>query len=326
MHKNPILVTGGAGYIGSHTSRALFNHSYTPIVFDNLSTGHESFVKWGPLIKADLLNKASIVAALNTFKPRAIIHFAASSIVSESVKNPSKYYENNVIGSFNLLEAIKETSIIPLIFSSTCAVYGNPQFLPLTEEHPKDPISPYGSTKHLIEQMIKDYAKAYNMPYAILRYFNAAGASIDGQIGEMHEEEGHLIPLVVETALNIRDSIKVFGSDFSTKDGTASRDFIHVEDLATYHVLSLEHLLNKKENIILNLGTGKAATVKEIIDQVEKIANAKVRLEYVKRREGDPQELLADPKKCFETLGYKPAYSSLTTILETALQWHKRTL
>lgn len=326
MQKDNILVTGGAGYIGSHTAKALFEASFVPITLDNLSTGHKSFVKWGPFIEADLLDKAALIKTLNEYQPKAIIHFAAASTVSESVTNPSKYYLNNVIGTFNLLEALKETQIVPFIFSSTCAVYGDPQFLPLTEEHPKNPISPYGSSKLAVESMINDYAKAYQIPFAILRYFNAAGASLDSSIGECHDEENHLIPLVIEAALKKRAHVSIFGTDFNTQDGSAIRDFIHVEDLAIYHVLALKHLLSKKENLTLNLGTGKGTSVKEIIDTLQKLFNIEIPTLIKERRTGDPQELLADPKKSIELLNYTPQFSSINTILQTAFNWHKRNL
>jgi UDP-glucose 4-epimerase len=326
MQNNTILVTGGAGYIGSHVCKALDKASYTPITFDNLSTGHQEFIKWGPFIHANLDDKEAIKEALNQFKPKAVMHFAAFSTVSESVIKPLEYYKNNFLGSLNLLEAIIETNIIPIIFSSTCAVYGNPKYVPIDETHEKNPISPYGRSKLMVEQAIEDFSVAYNIPYAILRYFNAAGASLDGSIGEFHLNETHLIPLIIETALGKREFLNIFGDDFDTYDGSAVRDYIHVEDLSVYHLNALNHLLEGKENIVLNLGRGCGFSVKEIITAAKKKFDKDFCVNIAPRRIGDPPVLINCPDKSHYLLKYKTQYSDIDTILETAMNWHSRIL
>lgn len=323
MHKHTVLVTGGAGYIGSHTCKILAKAGFFPIVFDNLSTGHEYAVKWGPFIKGDVCNQKHLEEVLLQYKPIAVIHFAAVTTVPESMTNPAKYYHNNLVGAFSLLEAIRQTKIIPFIFSSTCAIYGNPQTVPMDEEHPKLPISPYGSSKWMIEQIAEDYHKAYLLPFAFLRYFNACGASLESEIGEDHADENHLIPLIIQTALGKRSHINIYGCDYATDDGTAIRDYIHVLDLAQAHLLALRYLLEKNDSLIVNLGTGVGTSVNEVILAVESICGQEIPKKIAPRRVGDPPILLADPKKSMSELGFKPQYSDLTTILQSAWEWHK---
>jgi UDP-arabinose 4-epimerase len=256
MNQKFILVTGGAGYIGSHTCKALHQAGFQPIVYDNLSTGHKELVQWGPLIVGDLLDQYQLEKTLLQYQPKAILHFAASAIVSESMNNPALYYENNVRGSLSLLLAMKNTEIPHLIFSSTCATYGNAQSLPMSESHPQLPLSPYGRSKLMIEQMIFDFEKAYGIKSAILRYFNAAGADLEGTIGENHTVETHLIPSLIQTMLGLKDFVSIYGNDFPSFDGTAIRDYIHVTDLANAHALALQRLLSEAPSFAVNLGTG----------------------------------------------------------------------
>lgn len=317
-----VIVTGGAGYIGSHTCKALAQAGFCPITYDNLSNGHASFVKWGPFEQGDLRDKEKLEAVFKKYEPIAVLHFAAASLVGESVTDPAKYYTNNVVGTLSLLEAMRLYKNIPFIFSSTCATYGNPTYTPLDEEHPKAPITPYGHSKLMIEQIVKDFHKAYGLPYAFLRYFNACGADLDLEIGEEHNPETHLIPLILMAASKKRESINIFGTDYETPDGTAIRDYIHVMDLSIAHVKALQKLLDGKPFLEINLGTGKGSSVKEVIAAVEKISGKKVNVRLAGRREGDPPILVADAKKSFNELGWIPQYSDLNTIISSAWNWH----
>lgn len=315
-----ILIMGGAGYIGSHTLKCLLDSDYDCIVADNLVYGHkeavDSRVKF---IEADLLDKDSLRKVFKNNKIDAVIHFAAFAYVGESVQNPQKYYHNNVIGTSNLLDVMLEFNVKKIVFSSTCATYGEPKYVPIDEQHMQNPINPYGKTKLMIEQIFEDYNRAYGLKYIALRYFNAAGASNDGTIGESHNPETHLIPLVLKAIKGESTSIKVFGTDYDTPDGTCIRDYIHVEDLAQAHKLALENL--DKYSGFINLGTGIGTSVKEIIKAAEKVSGKKCPVEYAERRAGDPARLFADNKKAKEVLSWEIKYNKIEDILKTAWKW-----
>lgn len=313
-----ILVTGGAGYIGSHTCKALASVGWLPVVFDNLSTGHGYAVKWGPFIQGDLNDRKKLDEAFITYKPKAVIHFAGDAIVIESMSNPGKYYRNNVGSNIALLEAMRDHGVKKLVFSSTCAVYGNPIFNPITEIHPIQPISPYGRSKWMDEQIIHDFEKAHGIEAVILRYFNAAGADPQTQLGENHTPETHLIPSIIQAALGLKEEITVYGDDFPSKDGSAIRDFVHVTDLAAAHVAALS-----AEKCTVNLGTGCGYSVFEIIEAVQKSCGGPFRIKIAKRREGEPGILNADQKRAKEFLGWTPQMSDLETIVKTAWKWHQ---
>lgn len=317
-----ILVTGGAGYIGSQACKALKKAKFLPIAYDNLSQGHKSAVKWGPLIHADICNKRRLKQAFLKHKPMAVIHFAGSALVGESVENPSKYYVNNVTGSTTLLETMLEHNVKLLIFSSSCATYGKPLSIPISESHPQKPVNPYGYTKLIIEQMIKDFEKAYGFKFAILRYFNAAGADLEAEIGENHYPETHLVPNMLKAMLSNKN-LEIYGSDFDTEDGSAIRDYVHVVDLADAHVKALKWLLNENKSLELNLGTGKGFSVLEMVQNAEKLFNKKIKFKLTKRRSGDPSILIADPQLSRKILNWQPQFSSLETILKSAYLWHK---
>ena len=314
-----ILVMGGAGYIGSHTVKHLQEFGYNCIVADNLVYGHEEAVLTPNFEKADLLDKPSLKAVFDKYDIDAVVHFAAFTYVGESVEKPQKYYENNVIGTLNLLEAMLAHGVKKIVFSSTCATYGNPLYMPLDEKHPQAPINPYGQTKFMIEKIFEDYGRAYGLKYIALRYFNAAGASKDGKIGESHNPETHLIPLVLKAIKGERDCIKIFGNDYDTPDGTCQRDYVHVEDLASAHRLALEKLDDFQG--FLNLGTGIPTSVLEIIKSAEKVSGKKCPLVYEKRRAGDPAVLYAANAKAKEVLGWKPEYMNVEDIIRTAWNW-----
>jgi UDP-glucose 4-epimerase len=317
-----VLVTGGAGYIGSHTVRKLLEKGFEVIVLDNLSRGHKESIPGNAHFEnADLLNEDSLRNAIKKYKVDAVIHFAAFAYVGESVENPGLYYKNNVVGSFNLIKVIDELGIKKFVFSSTCSIYGNPENIPISEKEPANPINPYARTKYMIENILCDYDTSHGLKYVALRYFNAAGDSDNGLIGESHNPEPHLIPLVLFTALGKRKSIKIYGDDYPTKDGTCIRDYIHVNDLADAHIRALEYL-NKGESTVVNLGTGNGYSVKEIVDAARKITGKKIESEIVERRAGDPAILIADNKKAKDLLGWIPEYD-LERILETAWNWHK---
>jgi len=319
-----ILVTGGAGYVGSHACKALAGAGYRPVVYDNLSRGHRAAVLWGPLVEGDLHDTGRLVEALRSHHVTAVMHFAAFAYVGESVSRPELYYRNNVVGTLALLEAMRETGVATIVFSSTCAVYGVPEALPIRETTAKAPLSPYGETKLAIERALHWYGGAHGMRYAALRYFNAAGADLDGQIGEEHDPETHLIPLILRAALGRGDPLQIFGTDYPTPDGTAIRDYIHVADLADAHVRALAHLAAGGDSLQLNLGTGSGHSVREVVAAVERIAGRPVPRQEAPRRAGDPPELVADPALVFARLGWRPAHSDLDTIIRTALAWETR--
>lgn len=320
-----ILVTGGAGYIGSHACKALARAGYTPVVYDNLSRGHRHAVRWGPLIEGDLADKTRLVDALRAHRVSAIIHFAALAYVGESVIDPELYYRNNLSGSLTLLAAMRQAGIATIVFSSTCAVYGSPATLPLRETSATAPVSPYGETKLAIERMLHWYALAYGMRYVALRYFNAAGADPDGDIGEQHEPETHLLPRVLRAALGIGDPVEIYGTDYPTPDGTAIRDYVHVTDLADAHVRALGYLADGGgPSRAINLGTGCGASVREVIAAVEQITGRRVPQHITERRPGDASILVADPGLARSLLGWQPGHSDLAAIVRTALMWETR--
>ena len=318
-----ILVTGGAGYIGSHVVKMLLERGENVVIIDNLSRGHkESIPKGVSFERADLLDFEGLSNSIKKYSIDAVIHFAAFAYVGESVDNPQMYYSNNVIGSFNLINALKENNIDKIVFSSTCSVYGNPLNIPISESETPKPINPYAKTKFIIENIINDYDTAYGLNYAALRYFNAAGDSDDSQIGESHDPEPHLIPLVLFAALGRREKIYVYGDDYPTKDGTCIRDYIHVNDLADAHIKALEYLRNNGKSTVFNLGTGNGYSVNEIINTAREITGVHIKAEVVGRRPGDPAELVADNKKAREVLRWIPKYD-LERIIKTAWAWHK---
>ena len=313
-----VLVIGGAGYIGSHAARALRRAGHEVIIFDNLCTGYESLAAGFELVKGDVLNASDLKRVL----PRvgAIMHFAAHAYVGESVTNPKKYFHNNVEGGLSLLNTALDAGVKKLIFSSTCAVYGEPAKVPIEENIPRQPVNPYGVTKLFFEQALEAYDRAYGFRYASLRYFNAAGADESGEIGELHDPETHLIPLALRAATGSAPPLQVFGGDYPTPDGTCVRDYIHVNDLATVHVRALEHLVAGKDSIAVNVGTGTGASVKEVITQVERVTGKPVPHKIVPRRPGDPPALVANPAKAQSTLQWK-ATRGLHEIVNTAWNW-----
>jgi len=317
-----ILVTGGAGYIGSHAVHLLLKRGHDAWVFDNLSMGHRQAVPAERLIVGDLKEIDVLDHALVIHRIEAVMHFAANAYVGESVTNPAKYYQNNLVNSLNLLERLRRHGIAKFVFSSTCATYGTPEKMPMNEETPQRPINPYGFTKLAIERALGDYAAAYGSGYASLRYFNAAGASADGAIGEDHTPETHLIPLVIQAATGQRPYIEIFGTDYPTPDGTCIRDYVHVDDLAEAHLLTLEHL-QPGRGLAYNLGTGRGHSVREVIRAVEEVTSKKVPVKEGPRRAGDPAELVADAGKIRRELGWSPRYTELRPIVETAWNWHR---
>jgi UDP-arabinose 4-epimerase len=319
-----ILVTGGAGYIGSHACKALARAGYHPVVLDNLSRGHREAVRWGPLIVGDLADRKSLASALETHRVVAVMHFAAYAYVGESVTNPSMYYRNNLGGSLALIEAMREARVDKIVFSSTCATYGIPADSPIRESAPQLPVNPYGETKLAIERALHWYGEAYGLRSVSLRYFNAAGADPEGEIGELHEPETHLVPLVLQTALKQRPHVDIYGTDYPTADGTAIRDYIHVEDLAEAHLRALEHLCADGASMALNLGTGRGHSVREVIAAAESVCGQPISRRETARRPGDPPVLVADPSRSAERLGWRPQRSDLQTIIRTAFAWHER--
>lgn len=316
-----ILVVGGAGYIGSHTCLDLASKGFTPVVYDNLSNGHAEFVRWGPFEHGDIRDQDRLDAVLDTYKPAAIVHFAALIEVGESVRNPTGFFENNVAGTLTLLAAAQAAGIDKLVFSSTCATYGLPQAMPMDETHPQAPINPYGRSKLIVEQMLSDLDTYEGFRSVALRYFNAAGADPEGRIGEWHSPETHAIPLAIDAALGRRSDFKVFGWDYDTRDGTCVRDFVHVLDLADAHSRAVQYLLDGGDSVALNLGTGDGTTVKELLSAIEAISGKSFPVEYVGRREGDSPMLVADNGKARSVLGWQPRFD-LTAIIETAWNWH----
>ena len=319
-----ILITGGAGYIGSHTAKSLSRAGFEPVVYDNLSAGHRWAVKWGPLIEADLSNKLALKQALKAHNVTAAIHFAAFACVGESVADPRRYFENNVSNTLSLLHALLDAGVATIVFSSSCAVYGEPQSLPISESHLKLPVNPYGESKLFIERVLEWYGRAYGMRWAALRYFNAAGADPDGELGEAHTPESHLLPSILLSALGRREVVEIFGADYPTPDGTAIRDYVHVSDLAEAHVSTLQHLISGGESFCANLGTGRGASVREVISAVERVSGKVMPSKAAPRRAGDPAVLIADPAFVEKILGWRAKHSSLENIVRTAWNWHRR--
>ncbi|QFY88442.1 UDP-glucose 4-epimerase GalE [Magnetovirga frankeli] len=340
MGTNPrVLVTGGAGYIGSHACKALARAGYIPVSYDNLVYGHPWAVRWGPLEQGDILDRRRLDEVMARHQPIAVMHFAAYAYVGESVLDPGKYYRNNVVGSLTLLEAMRDHGIDRFVFSSTCATYGEPQHIPMDEAHPQHPINPYGASKLMIERMLEDFAKAHDLKWIALRYFNAAGADPDGEVGERHDPETHLIPLVLDAAAGLRPSITVYGDDYATEDGTCIRDYIHVSDLAEAHVLALQALqppdLSPKlhpegwedcANTAYNLGNGQGFSVRQVIALASQITGCRIPVVHGPRRPGDPPRLIADAGLALKHLGWQPRHASLEAIIASAWYWHRQGL
>ena len=316
-----ILICGGAGYIGSHLCYALHQKGFQTVVFDNLSTGHPSFVKWSPLFKGDLKNKTDINACFKQYPIKAVMHLCAHSLVSESMKDPLAYYNNNVKNTLNLLETMLEYKISYFIFSSSAAVYGTPNKLPISETHPVQPISPYGQTKAMVEQILHDFSKSYALHYCALLYFNACGAAPEANIGERHEPESHLIPNLITHHLNNKPST-IFGKNHTTKDGTCIRDYIHVKDLASAHIKALTYIQDHKTSAIFNLGTETGYSILEIIKEIEMQCKTTLSYSYAPKREGDPPSLIASYKKAKEYLNWTPKHT-LSETIKDALYWHQ---
>jgi len=319
-----VLVTGGAGYIGAHACQTLAGAGYTPITYDNLVYGHPQSVKWGPLVEGDIGDHRRLETVLKRYKPIAVMHFAAYAYVGESVANPAKYYRNNVAGTLTLLESMRNCGIHNIIFSSTCATYGMPEQIPIGEDHPQNPINPYGRSKLIIEWILQDFATAYDFRFVSLRYFNAAGADPNADIGEDHNPETHLIPLILDVALDRRNELKIFGTDYDTPDGTCIRDYIHVCDLADAHLLALEYLRDGGQSNVFNLGNGNGFSVKEVLAAASEITGHKISCIESERRPGDPPVLIGSSDKIRKTLGWDPRHDTLEKIIETAWGWHKK--
>jgi UDP-arabinose 4-epimerase len=317
-----VLVTGGAGYVGSHCCKAFAQAGWRVVVYDNLSRGWREMVRWGPLIEGDILDSDALGEAMRSVRPDAVAHFAALAYVGESTEQPGLYYRNNALGTLNILDAMRDAGVGRLLFSSTCATYGVPQRTPIDEDHPQNPINPYGWSKLFVEKMLADYGAAHGLASIALRYFNAAGADVDGEIGERHEPETHVIPLAIRGALNEDYTFTIFGSDFETRDGTAVRDYIHVADLADAHCRALDRLMGAAGSDVFNLGTGVGTTVAEIAAAVERVAGRRLQRAIGPRRPGDPPALLASAEKAQRLLGWRPQHSDIDAIIRSAWRWH----
>jgi UDP-arabinose 4-epimerase len=325
LTERTIVVTGGAGYVGSHACKALAAAGYVPVCYDNLVHGHERAVRWGPFERGDLLDSDRLLAVLRRYRASAVMHFAAYCYVGESVTAPLEYYRNNVAGTVSLLAAMREAQIERLVVSSTCAVYGVPASRGLIdEERPQHPVNPYGHSKRMMEQVVRDASEAYGLRAVMLRYFNAAGADADGEIGEDHDPETHLIPLVLDAASESGASVTVFGADYPTPDGTCIRDYVHVEDLADAHVLGLKYMEASPGVAAFNLGTGRGYSVREIIDAARRVTGREPRIVEGPRRPGDPPALVADATRARDTLGWQPRWVDIERIIETAWRWRCR--
>ncbi len=322
--KQNILVVGGAGYIGAHMCNGLHAAGYTPIVLDNLARGHRQAVQWGPLVEGHMDDRVLLRDLFSQYAIEAVMHFAAFAYVGESVTDPGNYYRNNVAAPIVLLQQMVESGIQKFIFSSTCAIYGEPVKIPMTETHPKAPINPYGRGKLMVEQILDDFNAAHGIQSVCLRYFNAAGADPEGRIGEDHSPETHLIPLALEVALGKRDGLTIYGEDYPTSDGTCIRDYIHIEDLAQAHLLALEQMRgDKKFSAKYNLGNGKGYSVREVLDTARAVTGQDIPAQIGPRRPGDPAELVGSGELARQELGWKPEYPDLETIIATAWNWHK---
>lgn len=319
-----VLVTGGAGFVGSHVCKALAQAGYQPVVYDNLCRGFASAVKWGPLEIQDLADVDALRLIIKKYKIKAVMHFAAYAYVGESMSEPRLYFENNVANSLNLLNAMLDTGVYTLVVSSSCATYGVPAEIPISEDHEQKPVNPYGESKLMLERVIDWYVRTYGLNAVILRYFNAAGADPDGEIGENHENETHLLPIAIQTALGKHSHLPIFGTDYATTDGTAVRDYVHVTDLADAHVKALAHLLNGGAGGAFNLGTGHGLSVLDIVRAVERFSRESVPIKIEPRRDGDPPILVADPTRANSELAWLPHHSDLESIVETAWRWQNR--
>lgn len=317
-----VLVAGGAGYIGSHTCKQLARAGYTPVVYDSLENGHEWAVRWGPLERGNILDRARLETVLQRYRPEAVLHFAAYAYVGESVTDPARYYHNNVAGTLVLLEAMRACGVMRIVFSSTCATYGVPATALIDESCPQQPINPYGASKLMVERMLADFQIAYGLQWVALRYFNAAGADPQGELGEAHDPETHLLPLIIQAALDPGRSITVFGSDYPTPDGTCIRDYIHVTDLADAHILALQNLQRGGASGAFNLGNGQGFSVREVIDSVRRVAGRDLRIVAGERRPGDPPALVGNAARARQILGWTPRYADLDTLVGTAWAWH----
>lgn len=324
--QDAVLVTGGAGYIGSHVCQALAAAGYLPVVYDNLSSGHGWAVRWGPLEGGDLIDAGRLDEVMRRYHPKAVVHLAGLIISSESVREPERYYVNNVVGSLGLLEAMRRNGIERIVFSSSAAVYGEPEITPIPETHRQQPLNPYGTSKLVIEGALRDYARAYGLHSVSLRYFNAAGADPAGEIGEAHHIETHLIPLVLDAAAGSRPTIAVYGADYPTQDGTCIRDYVHVSDLAEAHVLALRYLDRAVGAHAFNLGSGEGATVRQVIRMAERVTGREIQLNVAARRPGDPAALLADSERARQMLGWQPRLSDLETMVATAWTWRQNVM
>ncbi|MGC1304204.1 MAG: UDP-glucose 4-epimerase GalE [Caulobacteraceae bacterium] len=319
-----IFVTGGAGYVGSHCCKEFAAQGWKVVVYDNLYRGWRDLVQWGELVEGDILDRDRLQAAIAAAKPDVVAHFAALTYVGESVEDPALYYRNNTLGTFNILEAMRAEGVDKIIFSSTAATYGLPEQAPMPEDHTQKPINPYGWSKLMVERMMADYAQAYGLRFAALRYFNAAGASPDGEIGERHEPETHVIPLAARGALRSDYQFTIFGDDFDTRDGTCVRDYVHVVDLGRAHAAAAQYLMDGGEAEFFNLGTGEGTTVKEIADAIEKVSGKPLPRKVGPRRAGDPPVLVASNAKARAKLGWEPTHSSVDEIVQSAWRWAQK--
>ena len=319
-----ILVTGGAGYIGSHTMRALAAAGFAPICFDNLSTGFRSFAANYPFVQGDLASAVDLDSVFETYSIQAVIHFASHALVEESCRNPHKYYHDNILNCLNLLEAMRSHDVGLIVFSSTCATYGIPASVPISESAPRNPVNPYGVTKMVIERILEDYERAHGVRFVSLRYFNAAGADAGGTIGEWHDPETHLIPRLFEAALGRVAGAQIYGDDYPTADGTCVRDYIHVTDLGTAHVAAINHLLSGCSSEVFNLGTGQGSSVLEVVELVMKTTGTRFAVNRLPRRPGDPPALVADPAKANRILNWRACHSGIDEIVTSAWNWHHR--
>ena len=322
--KSRVLVTGGAGYIGSHTAKALHQAGHIPVVLDNLSTGHRWAVKWGPFVQGDLADQEVIRDTLVHQRIDAVFHFAGKAYVAESIQQPCEYFRENIANTLNLLDAMRDGNVMRLVFSSSCATYGVPEQVPISEDHPQRPINPYGESKLFVERILQWCREAYGLEWVSLRYFNATGADPEGELGELHVPEPHLVPVAIQTALGKRDCMTVHGIDYPTPDGSCIRDYTHVADLAQAHVLALNHLLGEGESRAFNLGTGKGHSVLEVIRLVEQVTGSLVPTSTGQRREGDPPKLIANSALAMDRLGWTPQYSDIRTMVETSYRWYAK--
>ena len=319
-----ILITGGAGYIGSHLNQLLSRAGYKTVVLDNLSNGHRDLAKWGEFVEADLLNPSDIRRVFADFPVEVVMHMAAFAYVHESVVNPRKYYTNNVIGALNLLEAMVDCHVPHLVFSSSCATYGILNEVPVKEDHPQRPINPYGDSKLMVEKIIREYARVYSLKACVLRYFNAAGADLDANVGERHIPETHLIPLVLDVALGKQKTFQINGDDYGTDDGTCIRDYIHVIDIAQAHIQAMDYILSGGSDFAFNLSNGCGYSIRQVIETVQQVTGVDIRTRVSPRRPGDPPILIGDSGRARQILNWVPRHEDLRLIIETAWNWHRK--